>query len=324
MTPPAAEGSQLSLERIREAAEVVDPVFLRTPQFVSDELSDRLGLQVLCKVETANPVRSFKGRGADYLVHRLGQAEAALACASAGNFGQGLAYAARSYDLPLHVFAAETANPLKVERMRRLGAQVHLAGADFDTAKDIARRQAGEQGWTYVEDGREPAIAEGAGTIAVELAAWPERLDAVLVPVGNGALINGVGRWLKAMAPGLRVVGACAERAPSMERSWRQRRMVVMEHADTIADGIAVRAPVPEALAEMAHTVDDMVLVSDEQIVTAMRLAFRGLGLVIEPAGAAGLAAALALRHRLAGKLVAVPLCGGNLTPAQIRRWLTD
>jgi threonine dehydratase len=313
-----------SLERIREAAAVVDPVFLNSPQFVSEQLSDLLGLQVLCKVETVNPIRSFKGRGTSFLVHQLDRHDVPLACASAGNFGQGLAYAARSYRLTVHVFAAETANPFKIDSIRRLGAEVHLGGDDFDAAKQIARRRAAEEGWTFIEDGREPAIAEGAGTMAVELTRWPQRLDAVLVPVGNGALVNGIGCWMKAMAPGVQVIGVCAERAPAMERSWRQGRVVVTERADTIADGIAVRVPVPEALAEMAHTVDDLVLVSDQQLVTAMGLLFRALGLVSEPAGAAGIAGALALRDRLANQLVAIPVCGGNLTPAQIRRWLTE
>lgn len=318
------EGSVLSLERIREATEVIDPVFLHTPQFISDGLSERLGLRVLCKVETVNPIRSFKGRGTSFLVNQLGETHTPLACASAGNFGQGLAYAARSYDLPVHVYTAEAASPVKVEAMSRLGAQIHPRGTDFDAAKEIGRAEATTHGWRFVEDGREPEIAEGAGTMAIELTAWPERIDAVLVPVGNGSLINGIGRWLKATAPGLLVIGVCAEGAPAMERSWRAGQPVATDRANTIADGIGVRVPVPEAVAEMAHTIDEMVLVSDERIVTAMNLAFDALGLVIEPAGAAGLAAALAMRERLAEQLIAVPLCGGNLTRAQIRRWLSD
>jgi threonine dehydratase len=317
-----ANEGRISLERIREAAEVIDPIFRDTPQFVAESLSERLGMRLLCKVECLNPIRSFKGRGTDYYLHRDGTARGPIVSASAGNFGQGLAYAARRRNRPLIIFAATKANPLKVSRMRALGAEVRMAGNDFDAAKAAARDFAASNNLQFVEDGREPAIAEGAGTIAVELCRRPEPLDAILVPVGNGALINGVGHWIKANAPACRVIGVCAARAPAMAESWRAGAVRLTESADTIADGIAVRVPVPEALSEMTRAVDEMVLVSEERLQEAMRLCHEELGLVSEPAGVAGLAAALDLRDRLAGRLVAVPICGGNLTPEQIRTWL--
>jgi threonine dehydratase len=123
------------LGRIEEAARCIDPVFLGSPQYEAETLGDDLGLRLVCKVETANPIRSFKGRGTDYLLHRLGGEGERLVCASAGNFGQGLAYAARKRGVPLTVFAAQSANPAKVERMRRLGAEVRLEGKDFEEAK---------------------------------------------------------------------------------------------------------------------------------------------------------------------------------------------
>ena len=169
------EASSLSLERIAEAARVIDPVFLHSPQFVSGALSERLGPRLLCKVELLNPIRSFKGRGADYFLQRLGSEPRPLVCASAGNFGQGLAYAAARRGRQVTVFAAHTANPLKLERMRRLGAEVRLAGDDFDAAKLAARAYADQTGARFVEDGAEPAIAEGAGSLGAELADWPSR-----------------------------------------------------------------------------------------------------------------------------------------------------
>ena len=160
-------GKRLSLERIEEAARSIDPVFLDSPQYEAEVLGDELGLRLVCKVEMANPIRSFKGRGTDYLLHRLGGEAERLVCASAGNFGQGLAYAARKRNVPLTVFASENANPAKVESMRRFGAEVRLEGEDFDEAKAAARALAGSEGWRFVEDGREAEIAEGAGTIAL-------------------------------------------------------------------------------------------------------------------------------------------------------------
>jgi threonine dehydratase len=319
-----ADRKRLSLERIEEAARCIDPVFQDSPQYEADTLGDELGLRLVCKVETANPIRSFKGRGTDYLLHRLeGKAEP-LVCASAGNFGQGLAYAARKRNVPLTVFAAQNANPAKLESMRRLGAEVRLEGEDFDEAKAAARALAESEGWRFVEDGREVDIAEGAGTIALELCRWPEPFEALLVPLGNGALLSGMGTWMKAHAPSTAVIGVCAEGAPAMALSLRDGVMRTTEKVDTIADGIAVRVPVKEALSDLSSMVDDVLLVDDGSMVQAMRLLFWRMGLVVEPAGAAGIAALLAHRERFAGALVATPLCGGNLTEQQVRRWLLE
>jgi threonine dehydratase len=315
-------GASISNDRIREAAEVIDPVFRDTPQYVCEPLTERLGVTTVLKVECINPIRSFKGRGTDYLLHRIGSEVAGFVCASAGNFGQGMAYATRKRGQRLTVFAAVAANPFKVSRMRALGAEVVLAGADFDGAKTAAKDHAGRTGALYVEDGLPPEIAEGAGTIALELGRMDEPLDALFVPLGNGSLINGIGTWVKRFAPQTRVIGVCAAGAPAMELSWRAGKPVSTEMAATIADGIAVRVPVPEALAAMRATVDEVMLVTDEELLDAMRILFLDAGLVVEPAGAAGLAALAKRRGEYAGRRVAVPICGGNLTEDQIRRWL--
>ena len=183
---------------------------------------------------------------------------------------------------------------------------------------------AGSEGWRFVEDGREAEIAEGAGTIALELCRWPEPFDALLVPLGNGALLSGVGTWMKVHAPSTQVIGVCAEGAPAMALSLREGVTRTTQRVDTIADGIAVRVPVEEALSDLAGVVDDVLLVDDGTMVEAMRLLFWKMGLVVEPAGAAGLAVLLAYRERFAGALVATPLCGGNLTGQQARQWLLD
>jgi len=301
---------------------VIDPVFLDTPQFLCEPLSDRLGVDVVLKVESVNPIRSFKGRGTDYLLDRLGRQPAGLVCASAGNFGQGMAYAARKRGIRLTVFAALTANTLKVDRMRALGAEVVLEGRDFDEAKEGALRHAAHTGAFYVEDGLLGPISEGAGTIAVELGRMEKPLDAYLVPLGNGALINGMGTWIKRFSPTARVIAVCPAGAPAMEMSWRAGEAISTATIDTIADGIAVRVPVPEALDIMRSTVDEVMLVTDDEIVEAMRWVHRDAGVVVEPAGAAGIAAVAKRRDAFAGKRVAVPLTGGNVTDEQLRTWL--
>ena len=324
-TDGPAEG-RIRLERIADAARVIDPAFAGTPQFESDALSERLGMRMLCKVETLNPIRSFKGRGTDFLLHRLaedgGDGAPELVCASAGNFGQGLAYAARRRGRPVRVFAAETANPFKVDRMRQLGARVHLDGRDFDAAKDAARAHAERADARFVEDGREPASAEGAGTIAVELLAWPAPLDALLVPLGNGALAAGVGTWVKAHAPSTRVVAVCAAAAPSMARSLAEGRVVTTERADTVADGIAVRVPIPEALDDLRPVLDEVLLVEETHLLDAVRAVAHHAGVIVEPAGVAGVAALVAHGERFRGATVGTILCGANATPEQLGAWL--
>lgn len=313
---------RLSLDHIQRAHATMDPVFRDSPQFECEPLSQALGASLLLKVETANPLRSFKGRGADFFMreHATRLAGRALVAATAGNWGQAMAWVCRARAWPLIVYCATGANAYKVERMRAMGAEVRLFGEDFDTAKEEARRFCEETGAYLVEDGREASIAEGAGTIGLELLR-DGRFDTLLVALGNGALLTGIGRWVKAHAPHVRVIGIAAEGADAMAASWRAGRSIERVTMNTIADGIATRRPIPEALADMRGTVDDVLLVSERAIERAMRLLFAHAGLLVEPAGAVGVAAILdhpALRSRR----LATVLCGSNLTDAQVARWL--
>jgi threonine dehydratase/peptide deformylase len=308
---------RLSLDAIREAAGRIDPVFRGSPQFESGALSEALGVRLTVKVETLNPLRSFKGRGAAYFVATSAGAGDVrpIVCASAGNFGQAMAHACARHGIALTVFASENANPFKLARMRALGAEVKLSGHDFDAAKVAAQASASACGARYVEDGKEAAIAEGAGTIAVELLARDDAFDVVLVPLGNGALIGGVGRWLKAASPSTEVIGVSARGAPAMERSFRGGpggSIVETASADTIADGVAVRVPVPEAVADMHGVVDDVLLVDDATLVEAIDLVRLHLGVELEPAGALGVAALIAFPSRFAGRAIATILTGSN------------
>lgn len=319
-----ADGHRIALDDILEASRIVDPVFVHTPQFISEPLAAGLGCSVTIKIETLNPLKSFKGRGADYFVRKMRDRDYSrpLVCASAGNWGQAMAYVCRANGIPLEVFAAETANQLKIQRMRELGATLHLVGRDFDEAKDVARAYCDDRGAWLVEDGLDREISAGAGSIAVELLGRGDAFDAVLVPLGNGALLNGMGRWIKAAASSTKVIGVVASGAPAMASSWRSRRVVCEEMAETIADGVAVRNPVPEAVADMEGVVDDVILVDDATIINAMRLVHIHLGLVLEPAGALGIASLLGHPQRFAGASVATVLTGGNLPEDGIRRYL--
>ena len=174
-----------------------------------------------------------------------------------------------------------------------------------------ARDYAAREGVPFVEDGREMAIAEGAGSIAVELMTNAEPIQTVIVPLGNGALLGGMGTWIRHASPSTKIVGVCAAAAPAMRESLLAGRPIETKDAKTIADGIAVRVPVPESLEFLAPVVDEVVLVSESALRQAMSIVLDATGLVGEPAGVAGIAALIEHEHLRAG-LVATPLCGSN------------
>jgi threonine dehydratase len=305
----------LDLASIHAASRHIDPAFLDSPVDTDSQLDRQLGCHVLAKVELDNPVGSFKGRGTEWFCATSLMEAEHLACASAGNFGQGLARAAARRGHPCAVFAAENANRVKVDAMRRFGADVHLAGVDFDAAKAAARRHATAHGLRFVEDGLEPALAEGAGTIALELLR-DTSFDAIVLPLGNGALLAGIGTVLRALAPNTEIIAVVADAAPAMKLSLEAGRVVETDRAETIADGIAVRVPIASTLADLRACCDDIVGVSEQGIFDAMRIVHRYLGRVTEPAGAVGLAAILADRQRFADRRVATLLSGGNISLA--------
>ncbi len=319
---------RITLAGMVRALEAIDPVFLNSPQYPCEPLNAALGCHVTLKAEFLNPIRSFKGRGASFLVHELQRQDPGdqrtIIAASAGNWGQAMAYACRAAGRPIILYASVNANALKVARMRALGAEVRLIGEDFDAAKTHAEAVAAAGGGVMVADGQNVEVSEAAGTIAIELLAGGAQYDAILVPLGNGALLNGMARWVKAASPSTAVIGVSAVGADAMEQSWRTGTLVRPARIDTIADGIGVRMPIPDAVTDMTGVVDDVLLVSDAAIVDAMRLAYQHAGLLIEPAGAAGLAAIHANRQQFSGQRVATVLCGSNLTEAQIQQWIVQ
>jgi threonine dehydratase len=314
--------ASVTAEAIRSAHGRIPRVFRDSPQFISEPLSADAGVPVVVKLETANPIGSFKGRGTWLAISELVASGAVgerrgVVVASAGNFGQGVAYAGRALGVPVVVFAATTANPTKVAAMRQLGADVRAAGEDFDAARLAAADLAAANGWHLLIDGADPWISVGAGSIGLELteataAGDLPPLEAFYVPVGNGALIAGIGTWLRSAAPATRVIGVQATEAPAMTLSWRERRPIETPTANTVADGIAARVPVPEALDLMLEVVDEMVLVDEAEIVEATAQLTMALPSTIEPAaGAAWAAIEKADAHQRA---IGLLVTGGNVS----------
>lgn len=295
---------ELELAAIRAAHAAIPPAFRDTPQYIHDGLSARLGTPVVVKVETMNPIRSFKGRGTWVAVAALAaegtvSSHRPVVCASAGNFGQGVAWAARALGLPAIVYVSHRANAAKVARMRALGAEVIERGDDFDEARVASEVHARDRGGHLLVDGDDARISTGAATLALELTdaaaagALPSPVVAS-VPVGNGALIIGVGAWLRETAPECRVVGVQADGAAAMTQSWRAGRPIDTPSAATYADGIASRVAIPAAVALMDGRVDDMLTVTEDDLRAAQAELTAELGITVEGAAAASWAGLLA------------------------------
>ena len=289
---------------IRAAHGRIDPAFIHSPQYVHEGLSRRLGVPVIVKVETTNPIRSFKGRGTWIAVSglagegRIGS-DRPIACVSAGNFGQGIAYAARALAIPAVVFTSRNANRGKIERMRALGALVIEAGEDFDAARDASEAYAADHPVELLVDGDDPRISTGAATLALEVtdaveAGFLPAPTIASVPVGNGALLNGVGAWLRATLPACQVIGVQAEGAAAMTLSFHAGRPIDTDVADTFADGIASRVAIPRAVELMPGRVDEMRLVSESALRDAQAEMTTELGITVEGAAAASWAGLLA------------------------------
>ncbi|WP_208109381.1 pyridoxal-phosphate dependent enzyme [Enemella evansiae] len=286
-------------------------MFLDSPQFEDPLLSAALGVRVTLKVETLNPLRSFKGRGVSFALRDLTPGETVV-CASSGNFGQAVAYAAAARGAAARVYAHTELNPVKRERMAAFGATVIEVAEGFDAARERAAAEAEGDGVRLIVDGVDPAIAEGAATIAHELAA--AEFDTLVAPIGDGSLVTGLALGLRAYAPNVRIVGVNPATAPTMRESWRAGRPIAVRPTSALAEGITIPRPHPEALTRVTDAVDDIVLVSDAELRTGMALIERHLALRAEPAGAAGIAAIAA--GRTGGERIATIITGANRNPA--------
>ncbi|MFV2171616.1 threonine/serine dehydratase [Actinomadura sp. LOL_016] len=316
---------RLRLDRVRAALDEIDRVFLDTPALECAPLGRALGCSMTLKVETLNPVRSFKGRGTETVAAAArGRGMSRMVCASAGNLGQALAYSGPRRGLDVTVVAARTANPLKLRRIADLGAEVRLEGEDIEDARLLAREIAAADGAHLVEDSLDLATCEGAATIGLELVRDDPALDVVLVALGGGAMASGVGYAVRSLAEHAQVIGIQPLGAPAMALSWRRGTVVETDRIETIADGVAGRCPIPEVLDDLLAVLDDVVLVREDSIKAGMRALYEHAGLVVEPSAALGVAAVLENPERFAGRRVTTVLCGSNVEPADFARWVLE
>lgn len=306
----------LSLNSIHEARAMLREVIYATPLLPDERLGAELGAAVYFKAENTQRSGSFKVRGAYNKIARL-PAEArerGIIAHSAGNHAQGVALAAQLLGIPATIVMPERAPLTKVNATRRYGAEVILSGATFDDAGATAHVIQEERNLTYVHAFNDELVIAGQGTLGLEVAEALPTLTTMVVPIGGGGLISGIATALKSLLPNVRVVGVQAEGCAPIQRSLAAGEPVVWPTAHTIADGIAVKRPGEKTLPIIAALVDDIVTVSDDEICAAIAYCVQHLRLVVEGAGAAGLAALLAHKIPIRPNEVVCPiLCGGNI-----------
>jgi threonine dehydratase len=298
---------------IREAQQLLAKYFPPSPLQKASSLSGP-NADVYLKLETALPTGSFKPRGALYALIKNQQRCRIdeVTTSSTGNHGAATAFAARTLGLPATIFLPDPPNPVKRKKIEDLGARIVCHGSiDLLAASEKASEYSRRPGVYHLSDATSPELPAGPATIGAEIFEQCADLSAVFVPMGDTALIRGIGAAVKQLSPQTTVIGVQAERAPSYVLSWQAGKAVPTDTCDTIADGLATRNPDAQNVADIRKVVDEVVLVSEEQMLDAIRHLYRNENVLVEPAGAAATAAYRA--HPVAGR-VALLVSGANIS----------
>jgi threonine dehydratase len=312
-----------TLVDVVDARSRIAPHLQATPLYPCGALSELVGAEIFVKHENHLPIGAFKVRGGVNLVAQLSDDERrrGVVTASTGNHGQSIAFAAGIFGVQAIVCVPEGANPVKLAAMERLGAELVVHGRDFDEAREHCESLAREHGYRYIHSGNEPHLIAGVGTATLELLETEPEVDVLIVPIGGGSGAAGACVAGKAVKPDLEVIGVQSSAAPAAYRSW-QARQLLEDRMETRAEGLATRIAFELPQRILWGQLDDFVLVDEDELERAVVLMIEGTRNLVEPAGAAPLAAALQLRDRLAGRKVALVLSGGNISPAQLREIL--
>jgi threonine dehydratase len=313
------------LAEVFAARQRIAPYLTPTPLYRYPALDALTGARVRVKHENHQPVGAFKVRGGVNLVSQLTADERrrGVIAASTGNHGQSVAYAAEEFGVRAVICMPEQANPVKVESMQALGAEVIFHGRDFDEAREHCEKLAAAQGYRYIHSGDEPALIAGVATCTLEIIeAWPDT-GVIVVPVGGGSGASAACLVAKAVRPSIEVIAVQSEAAPAGYRSWKKGSLVTDTNV-TFAEGLATRTAFELPQRIMREQLDDFVLVSEDALRDATRLMIEKTRNLVEPAGAAPLAALLTDPAPFAGRNVALICTGGNISPAQLASLWTD
>jgi threonine dehydratase len=309
------------LPAVDEARELLKKYLPLTRLMPAPSLMCHAGSSVYLKLESELPTGSFKPRGALYaLATNLKRRQIREVIASStGNHGAAVAYAAKQLKVPATIFLPENANPVKRQNIAQLGARLVERGRDLtEVFKYAADYESSAEGIYFLNDATDADLPAGPATIACEIVEQLPEVDTVYVPMGDTALIRGIAAAAKQLSSGIRIIGVQAERAPAYCLSWSQGRVVNTEHCDTIADGLATRTPNPQNVKAIRQLVDEVRLVSDEEMLDAIRHLLCQEHVVAEPSGAATTAAIRA--GSVPGSNVVGLVTGSNIAPEVLRR----
>jgi threonine dehydratase len=314
------------LADVLSARQRIAPYLAPTPLYRYPALDALTGAKLRVKHENHQPVGAFKVRGGINLISQLSPVErvAGVISASTGNHGQSVAYAASLFGVRATICMPEQANPVKVESMLALGAELVFHGADFDDAREHCEKLAVEHGYRYVHSGNEPALIAGVGTYTLEMLEARPDTEVIVVPVGGGSGASGACVVAKAVRPSIEVIGVQSEAAPAAQRSWQAGKLVGTDSAATLAEGLATRTAFELPQLILRDQLDDFVLVSEDALRAATRVMIEKTRNLVEPAGAAALAAVLSDPDRFAGRRVNIVCSGGNISPGQLAALLAD
>lgn len=308
---------------VLHARKVIAQYLPRTPLYHYPLLDELLGAHVYVKHENYQPIGAFKVRGGVNLLSRLSPEEKlrGVITASTGNHGQSIAYAAKLFGVRAVIAVPTNANPIKVAAMKGFGAEIVIGGIDFDDCRAYCERQALENGMRYVSSGDEPLLLAGVATHTLEIFEELPEVDMIFVPVGGGSGAAGACLAAKAINPQTQIIAVQSSAAPSAYLTWRNRK-AVFDKMQTIAEGLATRAPFMLPQEILWDSLDDFLLVDDSDLKKCVRLFLEKAKSLSEPAGAASLAGALKIRERVQGMTIALILTGGNISPEQLRECL--
>jgi len=305
-----------SISHIREAQELLASYIPATRLLAAPALSQTHSNAYL-KLEIDLPTASFKPRGAIFALalNLRKRSITEVTASSTGNHGAAVAYAAKTFGLPATIFLPANPNPVKRKRIADLGARIVEAdGADFTHAFLQAKEYSARPGVYLLNDATDPDLPAGPATIGLEILAKLPQVKAIYVPMGDTALIRGVAAAVRQTNPSVKIVGVQAERAPSYYLSWKAGHAIPTETCDTCADGLATRIPEPENVRAIRELVDDVVLVTEGEMLQAIRILYERMSAVAEPAGAAATAAFL--KQAPSSGPVALLVTGGNISDA--------
>jgi threonine dehydratase len=314
------------LDDVYAARDVVNRYLKPTPLLYSRRLSKLLGCEIYLKLENLQPTRAFKVRGGVYYMERMkGQALShGVITASTGNHAQSIAYAGMLFGVNVRIVMPHGVPQMKTEAVKGLGAEVIFHGRFYEEAREYAERLASERGFLNVHGINEPLLYEGVGTMHLEVFEELPDMDVVINPIGGGSGASAACIVYKSLNPRIKVIGVQAEGAPAFYNSWKKGTITPTDGVKTAAEGLATSRAYELPLRILREKLDDLILVSDQEMKQAIRAILDTTGQVAELSGAASTAAAFKIKNELAGSKVVLMLTGGNIEPEQLARILGE